>query len=91
MRPPNNLFHAINSGRLGARDQAADVVVFVNGCRLWWWTQKLSREETDFFERLPADQTTSRNPSLFQYNAFCVISDLFYSRSCTITGDLTDF
>lgn len=66
-----------------------DVVVFINGLPLVVMELKsCSREETDASEAfLQIRNYLKAIPSLFTYNAFCVISDMINTKAGTITAD----
>lgn len=66
-----------------------DVVVFVNGFPIVVMELKSpSREETDITDAyLQIRNYMKVVPTLFVYNAFCVISDLSYSKAGTITAN----
>ncbi len=87
--PANNDFVVVNQWTvIENSEKRADVVLFVNGLPLVVIELKSpSREETD----ASAAYRQLRNymyeiPSLFIYNAVCVISDLFTSKAGTITS-----
>ncbi len=85
----NNLFTAINQWTVVEHsERRADIVLFVNGLPLVVVELKSpSREETD----ASAAYRQLRNymyeiPSLFVYNAICVMSDMSVSKAGTITS-----
>ena len=85
----NNLFTAINQWTVVEHsEKRADIVLFVNGLPLVVVELKSpSREETD----ASAAYRQLRNymyeiPSLFVYNAICVMSDMSVSKAGTITS-----
>lgn len=86
----NNTFHVINQWTIVDEvEKRPDIVIFVNGLPLVVVELKSpSREETD----VSAAYRQLRNymydiPSLFIYNAFCVMSDQATSKAGTITAD----
>ena len=92
--PDNNLFHAINQWTIAEHEtKRPDVVVFVNGMPLVVVELKSCiREETDFTDGYRQIKNYIHEiPSLFQYNAFCVISDLVDSKVGTITSGFDRF
>jgi type I restriction enzyme R subunit len=70
-------------------EKRPDVLVFINGLPLVVWELKSpSREETDASEAYRQLRNYMHEiPSLFIYNAFCVMSDLAVSKAGTITAD----
>lgn len=92
--PSNNLFHAINQWTVAENEtKRPDVVLFVNGLPLVVVELKsCMREETDFSDGYRQIKNyMCEIPSLFQYNAFCIISDLLDSKVGTITAGLDRF
>lgn len=88
--PEANSFMVINQWTVIEHEQRRpDVVIFINGLPLVVVELKsCSREETD----ASAAYRQLRNymhdiPSLFAYNAFCIMSDLATSKAGTITAD----
>lgn len=69
-------------------EKRADMIVFINGLPLVIIELKSpSREETDASEAyLQLRNYMKEIPSLFIYNVFCVISDMFCSKAGTITS-----
>lgn len=85
----NNSFHAINQWTIKENEtKRPDVVVFVNGLPLVVVELKsCMREETDFSDGYRQLKNYMHEiPILFQYNAFCIISDLVDSKVGTITS-----
>ncbi len=85
----NNLFHAINQWTVVENEtKRPDVVIFVNGLPLVVVELKsCMREDTDFSDGYRQIKNYLHEiPSLFQYNAFCIISDLVDSKVGTITA-----
>ncbi len=85
-----NTFQVINQWTFVEKsEKRADIIVFVNGLPLVVMELKSpSREETD----ASAAYRQLRNyiheiPSLFVYNAFCVMSDMALSKAGTITSN----
>jgi type I restriction enzyme R subunit len=70
-------------------EKRPDVVMFLNGLPVVVFELKSpSREETDASEAYRQLRNYMQEiPSLFTYNAFCVMSDLATSRAGTITAD----
>lgn len=85
----NNLFHAINQWTVVENEtKRPDVVIFVNGLPLVVVELKsCMREKTDFSDGYRQIKNYMHEiPSLFRYNAFCIISDLVDSKAGTITA-----
>lgn len=92
--PGNNLFHAINQWTIVENEtKRPDVVIFLNGIPVVVVELKsCMREETDFSDGYRQIKNYMHEiPSLFQYNAFCIISDLVDSKVGTITSGLDRF
>lgn len=90
----NNRFHAINQWTVVEHEtKRPDVIVFVNGLPLVVVELKsCMREETDFSDGYRQIKNYMHEiPSLFQYNAFCIISDLVDSKAGTITAGFDRF
>ena len=88
-KPHHNTFQIINQWTYVEKsEKRADLIVFVNGLPLVLIELKSpSREETD----ASAAYRQIRNymfeiPSMFTYNAFCVMSDMLCSKAGTITS-----
>lgn len=93
-KPENNTFHAINQWTIIENEtKRPDVVVFVNGLPLVVVELKTAhRQETDFSDGYRQIKNYMQEiPSLFQCNAFCIISDLTDSKVGTITAGLDRF
>lgn len=93
-KPGNNLFHAINQWTIVENEtKRPDVVIFLNGIPVVVVELKsCMREETDFSDGYRQIKNYMHEiPSLFQYNAFCIISDLVDSKVGTITAGLDRF
>lgn len=92
--PGNNLFHAINQWTIVENEtKRPDVVIFLNGIPIVVVELKsCMREETDFSDGYRQIKNYMHEiPSLFQYNAFCIISDLVDSKVGTITSGFDRF
>lgn len=90
----NNLFHAINQWTVVENEtKRPDVVAFVNGLPLVVVELKSCiRQETDFSDGYRQIRNYMHEiPVLFQYNAFCIISDLIDSKVGTITAGFDRF
>lgn len=86
----NNSFYVINQWSVEDKSvKRPDVVIFVNGLPLIVIELKSpSREETDVSEAYRQLRNYMKEiPSLFIYNAFCVMSDHATSKAGTITAD----
>jgi type I restriction enzyme R subunit len=86
----DNSFFVINQWTVEEHSiKRPDIVVFVNGLPLVVIELKSpSREETDASDGYRQLKNYMKEiPSLFTYNAFCVISDLATSKAGTITAD----
>lgn len=84
-----NTFQAINQWTFVENaEKRADIIVFVNGFPLVIIELKSpSREETDASEAyLQLRNYMHAIPSMFVYNAFCVMSDMMCSKAGTITA-----
>ena len=85
----NNRFTIINQWSVEEREvKRPDIVIFLNGLPLVVIELKSpSRENTDVSEAYNQLHKYMRViPSLFNYNAFCVMSDMAESRAGTITA-----
>lgn len=85
----NNSFTIINQWTIiEYSNKRPDVIVFVNGLPVVVFELKSpSREETDASDAFLQLKTYQKEiPSLFTYNAFCVMSDLATSKAGTITA-----
>jgi len=92
--PNGNLFHAVNQWTVVEHEtKRPDVVILVNGLPLVVVELKsCMREETDFSDGYRQIKNYMHEiPSLFQYNAFCIISDLVDSKAGTITAGFDRF
>ena len=84
-----NTFQVINQWTFVEKsEKRADLIVFVNGLPLVLCELKSpSREETDASDAYKQIRNYIQEiPSLFVYNAFCVMSDLAISKAGTITS-----
>lgn len=87
--PMHNRFTVTNQWSVKDHSvRRADIVVFVNGLPLVVVELKSpSREETDASEAYAQLRNYMQEiPSLFVYNAFCIISDLATTKAGTITA-----
>lgn len=88
--PKNNEFVAMNQFTVveNGVDKRPDVVIFVNGLPLVVFELKSASEEkvsiSDAFNQIQTYKNAI--PSLFVYNAFCVISDGFNAKAGTISS-----
>ena len=85
-----NTFTAANQWTITENsEKRPDVIVFLNGLPVVVFELKSpSREETDASEAYRQLRNYMHEiPSLFIYNAFCVLSDLATSKAGTITAD----
>ena len=85
----NNTFTAINQWTvIDKENKRPDIVIFVNGIPLVVVELKSpSREETDVSEAYTQLKKYMKViPSLFVYNAFCIMSDQATSKAGTITS-----
>lgn len=85
----NNLFHAVNQWTFVENsEKRPDIVLFVNGLPLVLVELKSpSREETDASEAYRQLRNYMHEiPSLFVYNAICVMSDQAVSKAGTVTA-----
>lgn len=88
-KPNNNSFIVANQWTfIENSNKRPDVLLFVNGLPLVLIELKSpSREETDVSEAYRQIQNYKHEiPSMFIYNAICVMSDLLQSRAGTITS-----
>ena len=92
--PYNNSFIVANQWTfIENSEKRPDVLLFINGLPLVLMELKSpSREETDASEAYRQIQNYKHEiPSMFIYNAICVMSDLAVSKAGTITSDETRF
>lgn len=92
--PDNNSFIVANQWTFVENsEKRPDVLLFINGLPLVLMELKSpSREETDASEAYRQIQNYKHEiPSMFIYNAICVMSDLAVSKAGTITSDETRF
>ena len=93
-KPDNNSFIVANQWTFVENsEKRPDVLLFINGLPLVLMELKSpSREETDASEAYRQIQNYKHEiPSMFIYNAICVMSDLAVSKAGTITSDETRF
>jgi len=89
VRPEQNCFTVANQWTIEERStHRADIIVFVNGLPLVVVELKSpSREQTDASEAYAQLRNYMQEiPSLFVYNAFCIMSDMAISKAGTITA-----
>jgi len=89
-RPENNAFHVVNQWTYIEYDEKrADIIAFVNGMPLVIFELKSpSRDNVSSSDAyLQLRNYMSAIPTLFSYNAFCVMSDLADTRVGSITAD----
>lgn len=92
--PDNNSFIIANQWTfIENSEKRPDVLLFINGLPLVLMELKSpSLEETDASEAYRQIQNYKHEiPSMFIYNAICVMSDLAVSKAGTITSDETRF
>ena len=92
--PDNNSFIIANQWTfIENSEKRPDILLFINGLPLVLMELKSpSREETDASEAYRQIQNYKHEiPSMFIYNAICVMSDLAVSKAGTITSDETRF
>jgi type I restriction enzyme R subunit len=85
-----NSFYVVNQWTVVENStKRPDVVIFVNGLPLVIVELKsCTREETDVSDAYRQLRNYMKEiPSLFTYNAFCIMSDLVTSKAGTITAD----
>lgn len=88
-KPNNNSFIVANQWTfIENSNKRPDILLFINGLPLVLMELKSpSREETDASEAYRQIQNYKHEiPSMFIYNAICVMSDLLQSRAGTITS-----
>ncbi len=93
-KPNKNSFIVANQWTfIENSEKRPDILLFVNGLPLVLMELKSpSREETDVSEAYRQIQNYKHEiPSMFIYNAICVMSDLLTSKAGTITSDETRF
>lgn len=93
--PENNTFHVVNQWTYIERgtNKRPDIIVFVNGLPLVLFELKSpARAEADNADAYQQIQNYKKQiPSLFVYNAFCVISDMLHTKVGTITANESRF
>lgn len=93
--PENNVFFAINQFTVSERNQnkRPDVILFVNGLPLVVIELKNPADEQATVRKAYDQIQTYKTviPSLFFYNAFCVISDGLEARAGTISSAFSRF
>ena len=86
----NNSFIVANQWTIIEKEQKRpDVILFINGFPLVVMELKsCSRAQTDYSNAfLQLENYKMVIPSLFNYNAFCIISDMLVTKAGTITAD----
>lgn len=89
--PENNEFLAVNQFTVvGTENRRPDIVVFINGIPLVVVELKnASDENVGIEEAYNQIQTYKKNiPALFNYNAFCILSDGINAKVGTITSNI---
>ncbi|MCI5449495.1 MAG: type I restriction endonuclease subunit R [Coriobacteriaceae bacterium] len=93
--PERNEFHVVNQWTYIERgtNKRPDVIVFVNGLPLVLFELKSpARADADNEDAYQQIQNYKRQiPTLFVYNAFCVISDMLHTKVGTITANESRF
>lgn len=93
--PTRNEFHVVNQWTYVERgtNKRPDAIVFVNGLPLVLFELKSpARAEADNEDAYQQIQNYKRQiPTLFVYNAFCVISDMLHTKVGTITANESRF
>jgi type I restriction enzyme R subunit len=93
--PENNEFLVVNQYTIIENNQhkRPDIILFVNGLPLVVLELKnAANEKTDIKSAYQQIQTYKATiPSLFTYNAFCVLSDGLECRAGTISSDLSRY
>lgn len=93
--PERNEFHVVNQWTYIERgtNKRPDVIVFVNGLPLVLFELKSpARADADNEDVYQQIQNYKRQiPTLFVYNAFCVISDMLHTKVGTITANESRF
>lgn len=94
-RPERNEFHAVNQWTYIERgtNKRPDIIVFVNGMPVVVFELKSpARAEADNQDAYQQLQNYKKQiPTLFVYNAFCVISDMLRTKVGTITANESRF
>lgn len=88
--PDKNTFIVSNQWTIIEREQKRiDVLIFINGLPLVVMELKsCSRDQTSSSDAyLQLENYKKVIPSLFNYNAFCIISDMIETKAGTITAD----
>lgn len=93
--PQANEFHVVNQWTYVEKgtNKRPDVIVFVNGLPLVVFELKspanADADNEDAYQQL--QNYMKQIPSLFTYNAFCVVSDMLHTRFGTITANESRF
>ena len=93
-KPENNSFIVANQWTfIENSEKRPDVLIFLNGLPVVLFELKSpSREETDSSQAYRQIRNYMKEiPSMFIYNAICVMSDLLISKAGTITSDETRY
>ena len=93
--PEKNCFHVVNQWTYieCGTNKRPDAIVFLNGLPLVLFELKSpARADADSEDAYQQIQNYKRQiPSLFVYNAFCVISDMLHTKVGTITANESRF
>lgn len=93
--PYNNTFYAVNQFTYieNGENRRPDIIVFINGLPLVLMELKTpSKDEVGAENAYNQIRNYMKDiPSMFHYNAFCVISDLSANKAGTITSGLDRF
>lgn len=93
--PYNNIFYAVNQFTYieNGENRRPDIIVFINGLPLVLMELKTpSKDEVGAENAYNQIRNYMKDiPSMFHYNAFCVISDLSTNKAGTITSGLDRF
>lgn len=93
-KPDNNSFIVANQWTfIENSEKRPDVLIFLNGIPVVLFELKSpSREETDSSQAYRQIKNYMKEiPSMFIYNAICVMSDMLISKAGTITSDETRY
>lgn len=94
-KPNNNTFYAVNQFTYieNGENRRPDIIIFVNGLPLVLMELKTpSKDEVGAENAFNQIRNYMKDiPSMFYYNAFCVISDLSTNKAGTITSGLDRF
>ena len=93
--PQNNTFHVVNQWTYVERgtNKRPDIIVFVNGLPLVVFELKspanINADIEDAYQQI--QNYIKQIPSLFVFNAFCVITDMLTTKCGTITSNESRF